>query len=57
LRKYQKGIKRGSVTLQNWLNLSAPDLRKTSNVKKVPNGRLQGLDPGETGFGDLPFRL
>ena len=27
-----------------------------SNVKKVPNARVQGLDLGETSFGDSPFR-
>jgi hypothetical protein len=25
------------------------------NLKKVPNGRLQGLDPGEVDFRDFPF--
>jgi hypothetical protein len=27
------------------------------DVKKVPNGRLQGSAPGETDFRDFPFRL
>jgi len=30
---------------------------KKENVKKVPNGPLQGLVPGEIGFFDFPFRL
>jgi hypothetical protein len=42
-------------TLATRLNLQGIDLRERANVKKVPNGRLEGLDPGETRFGD--FRL
>jgi hypothetical protein len=53
----QKGIKGRSVTPQGWRNLSAFVLRKVANVKKVPNARVQGLDLGESGFRDFPFRL
>jgi hypothetical protein len=53
----QKGIKRGSVTLQKRVNrirfFSAFEL----NVKKVRIPRLQGLDPGEMTFFVFPFRL
>ena len=53
----KKGIKRRART---------PTLRSKSarfglafwpNVKKVPNGRVQGLDLGEIGFRDFPFRV
>ena len=27
------------------------------DVKKAPNGRIQGSVPGEIDFGDFPFRL
>ncbi len=38
-------------------DLSASALRNSANVKKVPNGRVQGLDLGEIVFRDFPFRL
>src|SRR4029077_1474649 len=40
---YQKGIKRGSVTPVNRGQKSVVRGRIWPNVKKVPNGRLQGL--------------
>ncbi|HJT82383.1 MAG TPA: hypothetical protein VJ719_14410, partial [Chthoniobacterales bacterium] len=50
----QKGIKRGSVTPQNWQFFSP---RLTADVKKVPNGRFQGSVPGEIALEDFPLRL
>jgi hypothetical protein len=47
----------GSGTWQKWAKLTGLVRRFPANVKKVPNGRLQGLDPGEIEFGDFPFRL
>ena len=37
--------------------LLGPDLRVDANVKRVRPPRLQGLDQGEAGFRDFPFRL
>jgi hypothetical protein len=53
----QKGIKRGSVTPSLALKLGGFRLAFRSNVKKVPNGRVQGLSAGEMDLGDFPFRL
>ncbi len=51
----QKGIKRGSVTPVNRGQKSVVRGRIWPNVKKVPNGRVQGLDPGAAfaqGYGE-----
>ncbi len=47
------------VSNEGFRNLQKPlfppvlALRFRPSVKKVPNGRLQGLDPGEIAFRDL----
>ena len=46
----------GSVTCKNCY-FGCFGLGFSANVKKVPNGRLQGLDPGEMVFRGFPFRL
>ena len=56
----RRGVKRyqtGAVTPPNTCDLPESALLRSANVKKVSNGHVQGLDPGEIGFGDLPFRL
>ena len=50
LDKCQKGSKRGSVTLRKQPKIQGPARRRKADVKKVPNGRLQGLDPVEIVF-------
>ena len=45
----------GSVTCKNWAKLTVLVRRFLANVKKVPNGRLQGLDPGEFAFCESRF--
>lgn len=51
----QKGIKRGSVISSKRAKTSGPALGKKGDVKKVPNGRLQGLDPGKPSSGIFRF--
>jgi hypothetical protein len=53
----QKGIKRRSVTPTLGSKSITFDRAFNPNVKKVPNGRFQGLDLGEIDFRDFPFRL
>jgi len=50
-------IKRGFVTLQKVANRVRFCPAFEPNVKNVPKGRLQGLDPGEIVLGDFPLRL
>jgi len=53
----RKGVNNeGSVTRKN-SDLASVWLAFWPNVKKVPNSRIQGLDPGEIVFRDFPFRL
>jgi len=46
----QKDIKRRVRNLQKRPNSTDFALRLNANVKKVPNGLFQGLDPGEITF-------
>ena len=61
----QKGYQTRSLTPALALKLAGFRLTFRSNVKKIPNGRLQGLDAAPKAFGGVrwqrvqfcPFRL
>jgi hypothetical protein len=57
LRVVSKGYQTRVRNPQEAKNRIVSSLGFAANVKKVSNGRLQGLDPGKIAFFDFPLRL